>query len=65
MAREKRKEEHEPVRRFVVDPNYKPSFDSITQAFFGMTVKELAQDIIRNPGGKYNGILYKNEEVKT
>lgn len=63
MARGKKTEKREPERRFVVAPGYKPSADSLCLAFFGMTKDELVQDIINNPGGKYDGILYKKEEV--
>lgn len=58
MARGKKTEKQEPEKRFVVDPNYKVSWDAYCQACVGMTVDEFIADIIANPGGKYNGILY-------
>ena len=46
-----------PEFKAVIDPSAPPiTADQLCRCLTGMTISELAQDIARNPGGKYDDL---------
>lgn len=46
---------------YILDYDHKPTGDLLCRLITGMSTQELAQDILRNEGGKYD-MLYKKKD---